>query len=180
MITRHDLHDAQAAALGLIIRAGIALSNRERSEIEVADFGLGELAVEGAQILTLVQTDRIAVKLIALRSWQTLPEHWHPKVGSDPGKEETVRLLDGVLYFYSAGSDTLRQGRIPSGKEASYTVRHETVLKPGDQVYCSPGEKHWFQGGPDGAVAFSFSSVARDALDRFTDREVQRETAIGE
>jgi len=178
MITREELLSAQTAAAQLITLAGFVLAEGERSKIEVADFGLGAVAVEGAQILTLVQTGRIGVKLIALTPWQTLPEHWHPQVGSDPGKEETVRVLSGVLHFYVAGPDTLSVGRIPRGKEACYTLRHELLLRPGDQVACEPGEKHWFQGGPKGAVAFSFSSVARDVLDQFTDSAVRRVTEV--
>lgn len=180
MITRRELLDAQATAAEMITGAGFAMASQERAKIEVADFGLGDLRVEGAAILTLVQSERIAAKLIVLTPWQTLPEHWHPRVGADPGKEETVRVVDGTVCFYTEGADTLTEGRIPPGKEAWYTLRHETVLKPGDQIYCAPGEKHWFQGGPRGAVAFSFSSVARDVLDEFTDPAVRRVTEVGE
>lgn len=178
MITRQELLDAQAVAAEMIAGAGFALTAHERSKIEVADFGLGHLRVEGAQILTLVDSDRIAVKLIVLTPWQALPEHWHPRVGVDPGKEETVRVLDGRVCFYTEGADTFSEGRMPPGKETWYTLRHETVLEPGEQIYCAPGEKHWFQGGPHGAVAFSFSSVARDVLDEFSDPRVRRVTDI--
>ena len=43
-----------------------------------------------------------------------------------------------------------------------------------------PGEKHWFQGGPEGAVVYSFSSVVRDVLDGFTDPAIERITRIEE
>jgi len=107
-----------------------------------------------------------------------LPEHWHPPVGSDPGKEETVRVVWGTVYCYVDGPDTLAKGFIPKAKEAVYSLRHELVFKPGDQFTFAPGKKHWFQGGSEGAVLYSFSSVARDVLDGFTDPNIDRVTKI--
>lgn len=178
MITRRELEAARQRAADHIQKAGFPVRPAEEAGIEVADFGLGRLAEEGAQILTLVQTERIGVKLIVLFPGQSLPEHWHPPVGSDPGKEETVRALSGALSVYLSGADTMREGAPPSGKEGVYTCRHELRLRPGEQLTLRPGEKHWFQGGPEGAVAFSFSTVARDILDRFTDPSVLRATIV--
>ena len=180
MITREEQQRAIAAANELYQRAGLLLREDEQRSVEVADFGLSNLQSEGAQILTLVQTGRLGVKLLALTPHQTLPEHWHPPVGDDPGKEETVRHLYGDIYVYVTGADTLNNGFIPEGKDAVYTLRHELVPKPGDQLTFSPGEKHWFQAGPRGAVLYSFSTVARDILDQFTDPAVQRQTVISD
>ena len=52
--------------------------HEEAGKIEVADVDLSRLEREGAQILTLVATPRMAAKVIALFPHQTLPEHWHP------------------------------------------------------------------------------------------------------
>lgn len=178
MITKVEQIEARAAALPLLKKAQIYLNEREQDTIEVVDFGLGTLRSEGAQILTLVQTDRIGVKLIALQPRQTLPEHWHPPVGADPGKEETVRHLFGELFIYTEGEDTLDRGFIPEGKSECYACRHEQSMAAGAQITFAPGEKHWFQAGDRGAVLFSFSTVARDALDQFTDPNVDRITKI--
>lgn len=148
--------------------------------VEVADFGLSRLDMEGAQILTLVATDRIAVKIIVLFPSQTIPEHWHPRVGEDPGKEETVRVVSGTVRFYIPGDESMREGFVPAGQEDAYTVRHELILKPGDQITLQPGTKHWFEGGEEGAVMYSFSTVARDVLDGFTDPHIERVTRIQE
>mgnify|MGYP005863190089 FL=1 len=51
---------------------GLTFRPDELASIEVADFGLGELAASGAQILTLVNTDKIAVKLLALTHRQAV------------------------------------------------------------------------------------------------------------
>jgi D-lyxose ketol-isomerase len=178
MITRKELEDAQKRAARMLKTAGLVVTDEEVKRIAAADFGLSHLEKEGAQILTFLETDRVAFKVIALLPKQTMPEHWHPPVGDDPGKEETIRLIDGTLFFYVPGEETIREGFIPEGKEACYTARHEIVMNPGDQITLEPGKVHWFQSGIEGAVLYSVSSTARDILDRFTDPEIVRETVI--
>lgn len=180
MLTKAEYTDAQRRAVAMIRESGLCFTQEELEKVEVADFGLGRLDVEGAQILTLVATDRIAVKIIALFPRQTLPEHWHPRVGEDPGKEETVRVVSGIVRFYIPGDDSMKEGFIPAGKEDVYTMRRELILQPGDQIILKPGTKHWFQAGETGAVMFSFSTVARDVLDGFTDPNIERVTQIQE
>lgn len=180
MLTRAEYVAAQSRAAVMIKTAGIHVTREEAERVEVADFGLSRLDIEGAQILTLVTTDRIAVKVVALFPGQTLPEHWHPPVGDDPGKEETVRVISGILRFYIRGDDNMREGSIPAGKENVYTARHELILKPGDQITMEPGTKHWFQADERGVVMYSFSSVARDVLDGFADPAIKRVTEIRE
>jgi D-lyxose ketol-isomerase len=180
MITQDEAVKARERAAEMIRQAGIVITAKETGTIEPVDFGLSHLETEGAQILTMLQTPRIAVKLLALFPNQTEPEHWHPPVGDDPGKEETVRVAWGTVYFYVEGPDTLSKGFVIPGKERVYTLRHELVLRPGDQITCQPGEKHWFQAGKEGSVLYSFSSVARDVLDGFTDPAINRQTKIAE
>ena len=180
MITRSQLVSARDRAARLIRAAGIVLTEAEAASIEVADFGLGRLEREGAQILTVVQTERISVKLLVLFAGQTEPEHWHPRVGDDPGKEETVRVVSGTLYFYREGSGTADEATIPEGKAGVYTGRREVVMRPGDQVTLPPGERHWFQAREEPVVLYSFSTIARDVLDRFTDPAIERVTRIAE
>lgn len=180
MITRSELKEAQKRTAQMLKTAGLVVTDEEIKKIAAADFGLSHLEKEGAQILTFLETDRVAFKIIALFPKQTMPEHWHPPVGDDPGKEETIRAINGTLFFYVPGEETIREGFIPEGKEAYYTVRHELVMNPGDQITVEPGKVHWFQSGIEGAVLYSISSTARDILDRFTDPEIVRETVIVE
>jgi D-lyxose ketol-isomerase len=180
MITQSEYDAARARAARLIRAGGIALTDAEARAIEVADFGLGRLAREGAQILTVVQTERISVKLLVLFPGQTEPEHWHPPVGSDPGKEETVRVVSGTLFFYREGAGAVDRGAVPEGKEDVYTCRREIVMSPGDQITLPPGEKHWFRARDEAVVMYSFSTVARDVLDGFTDPAIERVTKIAE
>jgi D-lyxose ketol-isomerase len=180
MISRKQQQTARQRAAEMIRGAGVPINAGEADGIEVVDFGLGRLDTEGVQVLTLVQTERISVKVLALFPDQTEPEHWHPPVGSDPGKEETVRVLAGTVYFYIPGENTFKEGFLVAGKEHCYTVRHELVLTPGGQITLAPGVKHWFQARAGGAVMFSFSTIARDAQDRFTDPDVVRVTQVGD
>jgi D-lyxose ketol-isomerase len=178
LITGAHQKASQRQAAEMIRRTGMTITDAEADSIEVVDFGLSNLEKEGVQVLTLVQTDRISVKVLAMLPNQTEPEHWHPPVGDDPGKEETIRVIAGTVYFYVAGEDTFKEGFIVEGKDDCYTMRREIVMKPGDQLTLAPGEKHWFQARDGGAVMYSFSTVARDALDQFTDPDIVRVTKV--
>lgn len=178
MITQKEKHEAQQKAAKMIRSAGLQINDDEIDRIEIADFGLGNLAAEGVEVFTMVNNDRLAAKILVLFPHQTEPEHWHPQVGDDPGKQETVRHIWGDLRFYVEGPDTLREGFIVAGKDDVYKLRHEIVMKPGDQLTFEPYEKHWFQAGERGAVLYSFSTTVRDGLDGFTDPEIQRITVV--
>ena len=178
MLTREEFVAAQTRGVAMIRTSGIHITDEEAEKVEVADFGLSRFDIEGAQILTLVDAGRIAVKVVALFPNQTLVEHWHPPVGDDPGKEETERVVRGTVRFYIGGDDNMREGFVPVGKEDVYTMRHEVILKPGGQITMEPGTKHWFQAGENGAVMYSFSSKVTDLLDQFSDPDIVRETII--
>jgi len=180
MLLKSEYIAAQNHAAAMIRESGICITDKEVQKVEVADFGLDRLDVEGAQILTLVATDRIAVKIVTLFPNQTLPEHWHPRVGEDPGKEETIRVISGIVRAYISGEENMSDGFVPAGQQDNYTMRHELILKPGEQITLEPGTKHWFQAADEGAVMYSFSSVARDVLDGFTNPDIKRITQIKE
>jgi D-lyxose ketol-isomerase len=178
MISLSEQREAQQRAARMMKEAGIQINDVETAQIEVVDFGLSQLSIEGVQVFTMVNTDRLAAKVLVLFPNQTEPEHWHPKVGDDPGKQETIRHIWGDLRFYVDGPDTLKEGFMVPGKEEVYSLRHEIVLQPGDQLTFEPYQKHWFQGGPRGAVLYSFSTTVRDGLDGFTDPAIQRVTVV--
>jgi D-lyxose ketol-isomerase len=118
MIKRTEYEGAQKRAAEMIRHAGIKLSAEEAGRIDVVDFGLSRLEVEGVQVFTMFATERISAKVLVMFPHQTEPEHWHPPVGDDPGKEETIRVIDGTLVFDIPGPETLDAGRVPAGKEA--------------------------------------------------------------
>jgi D-lyxose ketol-isomerase len=180
MIARSMVNTAQDTAIGMFRKAGVPIREDEKKGVAIVDFGLSRFPEEGMHLFTMVATSRYAAKALGLTPWQTEPEHWHPPVGEDPGKEETVRVLWGTLLFFIDGEDTMQQGRIPEGKEYAYTCRHELVMRPGDQITLKPNQKHWFQADGGGVVIYTFSSTARDVLDCFSDPAIQRATQIDE
>lgn len=175
MITRTEVKQAQKRAAAMLKKEGIALTQEELQNIEIAEFGLGELEQTGLEIVTYVNTDRYCAKELVLFPRQTCPEHRHPTVAGQPGKMETFRCRSGQVYLYIDGPATKNiKGRVPRGSEKHYTVRQEIILKPGDQYTIPPNTLHWFQAGPQGAIVSEFSSTSRDEADFFTDPRIQR------
>src|SRR5215211_7644260 len=142
MLTVEQLEAARARARTYLERAGIVLTPDEAANIEVADMGLGELESTGLQIVVYVNTERVCAKELVLFPGQTCPEHRHPPVGGEPGKEETFRVRRGVVHLH-LGHD-------------------EIVLGPGDQHTIPPDTLHWFQAGDEGAIVSEFSTRSRD------------------
>jgi D-lyxose ketol-isomerase len=139
----------------MLTDAGIVLTAAERDGIEVADFGLGQLEQIGLQLVVYVNTDRVCAKELVLFAGQTCPEHRHPPVGGEPGKEETFRCRVGSVRLWVDGHG-------------------EMVLRPGEQFTIPPDTLHWFQAGDDGAIVSEFSTRSRDDVDVFTDPRIRR------
>jgi len=180
MISKKEFAEAQKKALDYFKKAGIALTEKEKSEIEVADFGLNDLMNTGLELVVYLNTDRCCAKELILFPHQTCPEHRHPPVEGEPGKEETFRCRWGTVYIYVPGQKTANpKAKSPKGKEKYYTVWHEIVLKPGEQYTLKPNTLHWFQSGDEGAVVSEFSTKSRDESDIFTDPEIMRKPEVG-
>lgn len=179
MITRDEYNSARARAKEYLDRAEIAITPEEAEHIEVADFGLSQLNETGLELVVYVNTDRVCAKELVLFPHQTCPEHRHPPIGGEPGKEETFRCRWGQVYVYVPGPATESpRAKAPAGHEAYYTVWHEIVLNPGEQYTLMPNTLHWFQAGPEGAIVSEFSTRSRDEADIFTDPEIGRATII--
>jgi hypothetical protein len=84
--------EARERAAAMLDEAGIVLTPRERESIEIADFGLGRLEEIGLQIVVYVNTDRVCAKELVLFPHQRCPEHRHPPVEGEPGKEPPTLL----------------------------------------------------------------------------------------
>ena len=139
----------------MLADAGVVLTQAERDDIEVADFGLGRLEEIGLQLVVYVNTQRVCAKELVLFPHQTCPEHRHPPVDGEPGKEETFRVRTGVVHLHVEGHD-------------------EIVLRPGEQFTIMPDTLHWFQAGPEGAIVSEFSTRSRDETDIFTNPAIVR------
>ena len=175
MISREQFESARERARDYLSHAGIVITPEESRNIEVADFGLNELESTGLELVVYVNTDRVCAKELVLFPRQTCPEHRHPPVEGEPGKEETFRCRWGEVYLYVPGKPTPNpRARPPKGREGTYNVWHEIVLGPGDQYTLMPDTPHWFQAGDEGAVVSEFSTRSRDESDIFTDPQIRR------
>lgn len=172
-----ELQAARERAHTYLREAGVVLTDEEAAEIEIAHLGLGELEQTGLQLVTYVNTERVCAKELVLFPRQTCPEHKHPSVDSDPGKEETFRCRSGEVYLYVEGDPIdpeSAHAAPPAHRADTYTVWNEIVLRPGEQYTIPPDTWHWFQGGDGGAVVSEFSTRSRDECDEFRDPEIQR------
>ncbi len=171
-------YDAQVKkALEMYEKAGIVLSEEEKKNVEVADWGLEQLDDIGLQIVTYINTQRVCAKEMVLLPHQTCPEHKHVPTNGQEGKEETFRCRYGRCYLYVSGEGRREDihGYIPP---TDVTVFHEIVLEPGEQYTIMPETLHWFQAGDEGAVISEFSTRSTDETDVFTDKRLVRQTVI--
>ena len=149
----HD--EARERAAAMLVAAGIVLTAEERRGLEVADFGLGKLEQVGLQLVVYENNDRYCAKELVLFPHQLCPEHRHPPVDDDPGKQETFRVRTGEVTLFVDGHG-------------------EMTLRPGDQFTIPPDTLHWFRAGDEGAIISEFSSRSRDEHDVFSDPRIAR------
>ena len=171
--------ERQQQAAEIIRRGGIALNDSEVATIEIADFGLGRYEQIGLAIHIYVNTKRVCAKELAMLPRMMCPEHLHPDVDGEPGKEETFRVRAGEVFIYTPGKHSdddkaAALARIPEDKRDSVTVFHCHHLQTGDQLTLPPNTKHWFVAGDAGCVLSEFSTRSRDEADIFTDTTIQR------
>jgi D-lyxose ketol-isomerase len=176
MIKRSEEQQFKAIAQRYLLDSHFPLSKEDLESIAVADFGMSNVLFEGAQILTLYATERTSCKLIVLLPNQILPEHWHPPVEDDPGKEEILRGYYGNVLYFEEGDNNIDNSQVPNSKKKYYTARSRIDLLPGKQVIIPSGKKHWMKGGREGGIVISFSTCVRDALDQFNDPNIERIT----
>ena len=176
---KREIYDKMAAkALAYYEKAGIALTDEEKKNLEVADFGLEDVETTGLELVVYINCDHYCAKEMGLLPHQTCPEHMHVTVGSPQGKQETFRCRYGKVYLYTDGEADGDPSVTPP--EGVYTVFHETVLTPGEQFTIYPGTKHWFAAGDEGAVVSEFSTHSDDATDIFSDPRIKRLPEIEE
>ena len=180
-MNRKTYEDARARFLAMMEKAHIALTEEEKANVEVADFGLNDLERTGLELITYINTPRCCAQEMTLFPGQTCPEHRHPTIDGVPGKQETFRCRAGRVYLYVDGEPAENpKARPPKGDEQWYTVWHEIVLEPGEQYTMLPDTRHWFQGGEEGAIVSEFSTASHDETDIFTDPRIVRAPQVEE
>ena len=175
---REVYEEMSKRALAYFEKAGIALTEEEKNNLEVADFGLNDVENTGLELVVYINCDHYCAKEMVLLPHQTCPEHKHITVGAQKGKQETFRCRYGKVYLYTDEATDKEPTVTPP--EGVYTVFHETVLHPGEQYTIYPGTKHWFAAGDEGAVISEFSTHSDDATDIFSDPRIKRLPEIEE
>lgn len=162
--------------------AGIVITQEEREQLEVADFGLGRFELEGLGLITYVNTARTCAKELVMWPGQTCPQHRHPPVAGEPGKEETFRVRRGecTLYVDEGAAGVTPDLRCQPPTAHYSTAMREVVLRPGEQYTLPPDTWHWFQAGPEGCVVSEFSTTNRDEEDIFLDPNIRRIPVVGD
>lgn len=110
MLTKEEIIYQQKQCMDLLDQAGIVLTDEEKENIEIADFGLGEFETTGLGLVVYVNTNRVCAKELAMLPGKTCPEHRHPPIKGRPGKEETFRVR---LCFNIEKSTTLTLENLP-------------------------------------------------------------------
>lgn len=170
MLTLQQLNLARERVLELLNNAQVPVTAAEADKIEVTDFGLRDFCRFGLQQLDYVDSDVFYAGEIVMLPNQICPEHHHPTVENEMPKEQTFRCRWGTVYLYVPGEETPEpKAIIPPERAQYFTVRHEIVLRPGQQYTIPPNTLHWFQAGPEGAVITEFSTGSRRAAEVFTD-----------
>ena len=187
MTTEAERRRARERAADLLDRAGVVLTDAEREEMEVVDYGLDDLDAVGTEIVVYENNDRYCAKELVLFPDQTCPEHRHPPFDDYPGKQETFRCRWGEVFLYVAdetgppaggeegSTDHSAEWSVqPPMREEHYTATEEIHLEPGEQYTIPPDTRHWFVAGDEGAVISEFSSPSYDEKDVFTDPKIDR------
>jgi D-lyxose ketol-isomerase len=173
MLTREKYQELKKRALIYLKKASIAVTKQEIEALEVAEYNLGMPEKIGLELIVYVNTGRCCAKELILLPGQTCPEHRHPPVEGEPGKEETFRCRWGKVYLYVEGEGINKiKAVIPEGRELFFKCRRELILLPGDQYTIPPNTLHWFQAGKQGAVISEFSTRSRDNDDVYTDPSI--------
>ena len=160
--------------------AGVVVTPAEASVFEIADFGLDRFEQFGLAILVYVNTARCCAKELVMLPGQICPEHRHPSIDGEPGKEETFRCRAGEVHLYlpghkqDSGEKEAALRHVPADKHSAFTMYRHVHLRPGDQYTLVPNTPHWFVAGPQGAIVSEFSTRSRDEADIFTDAEIRR------
>jgi D-lyxose ketol-isomerase len=155
---------AKDAYVALMEHHGYPVFEDVREKLWVSDYGMGQFARMGLGAVFFVNNEehRYMMLDVYLLPGQMLPEHYHLATAKNPAKLEGWLCRHGVSYVYGAGEPTENiKATIPEGHmNGKVTVRHETILTPGEFTGLkSAEERHWQFGGPEGAILTEVANV---------------------
>ena len=173
MLSIGDQKIIKEKALGLFERAKIPLTTIEKdNELKIVEFGDRDFYKIGLVMLTFINTDFYGGRYILFLPNQFCPLHIHPEVPNAQGKTETFRVLFGQVIKYFAKKEKDKT-LIPINATELENLNYKDyiVLNPGDQSLTSTEERHWYKGGPEGAISMEISTPLRyEEHDIWTDK----------
>jgi D-lyxose ketol-isomerase len=170
---------AKEAYFDLMRAAGYPISENVRKNLAATDFALGRFTEVGLGCVVWVSDPKgnYASLEVFLLPNQIIPEHWHVALPEEgvTAKMESWIVRWGSTFTYGEGEPTAKLGVTIPESEAKYlTVKHETPLRLGEVTGIKkPGEKHWQQAGPEGAIITEVSTFHTGKAVRFTNPNVK-------
>jgi D-lyxose ketol-isomerase len=148
-----------------------------RDEMWVLDFGLGRFTEAGMGGIFWIN-DKEGKYLgheIFLLPGQMIPEHWHVRTEEALPKAEAWQLRYGAVTLFGEGDPTPGAEKvIPASEREFTTVKHATVLKPGDVAPLNRVEaRHFMVAGPQGCIVTEYASYHDMKALRFTNPKVK-------
>ena len=146
---RSEVTAAQAQTRRQLEEVGLTVA--DGLEIEIADFGLDQFALEGLGIVVRVNEPEYCSKWLTLWPGQECPTHYHKL------KKETFFVLRGEVELVADGE--------------------AIALKTGERYTLHPGVRHSF-GSPGGAVIEEVSTHDENSDSYFDNPAIVRDPVI--
>ena len=167
---------AKQAYFELMGSFGYPVYDNLRKNLWVLDFGVGRFTEAGMGGIFWINEWVDEGKYgylgheIFLLPGQMIPEHWHVKTEKYAAKAEAWQLRYGDVTLFGEGDPTPEAvARIPASERECTTVKHGTVLKPGDVAPLNRVEaRHFMLAGPRGCIVTEYASYHDMGALRFT------------
>ncbi len=153
---KFDVEAGKDAYIQVMKHHGYPMLDDLRKNLWVSDYALGKFTELGLGAFVFLNDEdgRYMGLDIFLLPNQMLPEHHHVETDKGPAKLEGWLCRHGIAYVYDEGATTENiKAVIPDFEKDHVTVRHETILRPGQTAQVTRRTaRHWQFAGPEGAI----------------------------
>jgi len=170
---------AKEAYVAMLKRASYPISENLIKNLAVTDFALGRFLEVGLGVVIWIsekQWNYTTLDIFLLPN-QMVPEHWHVALEDEKvaPKLESWLVRWGSSYIVGEGEPTAKPDvKIHQSEAPFLTVKNGKLHKVGETAgITKPGEKHWQQAGPQGAIISEVSTYHTGAAVRFTNPKIK-------
>lgn len=157
-----DLEKGKDAYIALMNYHGYPITPNLRQDLWVSDYGMGEFATLGLAAIGFINDQKSSYlgQDLFILPGQMLPQHYHLATAKCPPKMEGWHVRHGISYVYGEGEPTKNmKAVIPKSQMNIISVKHETILKPGETATLNrQTAPHWQFGGPEGAIVSEYGT----------------------